>query len=224
MPKVEYSADVTLDLGTRSSGAPMIMKGKVYSAKGKERREMAIEQHRSIFITDRNSKTSWILMPERKMYMVAGGTGKEEQDPERMMREGDVKLTKLGSESVNGVATTKYRMVVTSKRGEPVEGLVWITGDNIPVRMENTSKDSARVFRIDYTNLKIGKQSQALFEIPAGYHEMKMPTFPGMDLKPGTGASTGGPPGEGSEEQAAQMRKQLEEMMQQFQKQSGGGK
>ena len=90
------------------------------------------------------------------------------------------------------------------------------------VRMENASKDPAKFFRIDYTNLKVGKQDPALFEIPAGYQEMKMPTFPGMDLKPGAGGSSGGPAGEVSEEQAAQMRKQLEDMMKQIQK--GGGK
>jgi hypothetical protein len=207
MPRVEFSADVTMDLGGGSSGAPTAIKGRLYSAKEKERREMAVERQQSVILTDRGKKKAWVLMPQQRLYMVVSGQGKQEEDPSRLIREGDVKLTNLGSERVNGMATTKYKIVVTTKSHEPIEALAWLTSDYVPVRMESVTQGSARSFRVDHTNIKVGKQDPALFEVPAGYREMKMPFLPEMDVTPGEGS-----PGEGD-----RMRQQLENLMKQFQ-------
>ena len=125
-------------------------------------------------------------MPSEKMYMESHSDPKK-NDPERMMREGNVKFTKLGSERVNGMRTTKYKFEVVHKDGGRFDGHHWMTEDNIPVRMMSTSK--GQQFRIDYTNIKIGKQDPRLFEIPAGYSRMEMPQVSGW---PPTGMGSGG--------------------------------
>ncbi len=219
-PKVGYSADVKMDMGKGPDGRPMIFPGKVYFSGGKERRETVTFGHKSIIIWRRDKGVSWILMPDRKMYMEQRG-GTEKEDPGRMMREGNVKLTKLGSERVNGMATTKYKIEVVDKKGRPFEGHLWVTNQKVPVRMEGTSKGT--LFRIDYTNIKIGKQDARLFEIPAGYERVAIPGMPGG---PPSGLKPRGqipqmpqsrPPGM-TKEQWEQMKK----MMEQMQRQQGG--
>lgn len=202
-PKVGYSADVKMELGNGPDGKPMILTGKAYSSKNKERRELVGFGEKSIMIKRRDKGVSWHLMPKGKMYMESHG-GREKQDPESMMREGNLKLTKLGPERVNGMATTKYRFEVVDQDGSRFVGHHWVTKENVPVRMEGTSK--GRRFRIDYTNIRIGKQDPRLFEIPAGYKRIAIPEMPGRVLQ-------GTPSGGMTKKQAEQMRKQMEEMM-----------
>lgn len=213
-PKVGYSADVRMDMGKGPYGKPMIMTGKLYFSADKERREMVGFGNKSIIIRRRDKGVTWQLMPREKVYMESHG-GPEHQDPERMMREGRVKFTKLGSERVNGMPTTKYRIEIVHEDGSRFNGHHWITKKNIPVRMKGVSK--GRRFQIDYTNIQIGKQDPTIFEIPAGYRRMAMPQMPGW---PPTGMGSSGARPEGSatggmsKEQVEQMRKQMEEMMQ----------
>jgi hypothetical protein len=221
-PKVGYSADLKMDMGEGPDGRRMIFPGKVYFSGDKERRETVGFGHESIIIWRRDKGVSWILIPDRKMYMEQRG-GTEKEDPERMMREGNVKLTKLGSERVNGMATTKYKIEGVDEKDRPLEGFLWATNDDVPVRMEGTSQ--GKRVRIDYTNIKIGKQDPRLFEIPAGYERAAMPGMPGG---PPSGVQPRGqmpqmpqnrPPGM-TKDQWEQMKK----MMEQMQKEQGGGK
>lgn len=212
-PKVGYSADVKMNMGKGPDGKPMILTGKVYSSNKKERREMVGFGEKTIMIRRRDKGVSWHLIPKRKMYMENLG-GRGDQDPESMIREGNLKLTKLGSERVNGMPTTKYRIETVHKDGSRFVGHHWITKENIPVRMEGTSK--GQHFRFDYTNIKIGKQDHRLFEVPAGYQRLAIPEMPGWSPM---GRSSSGKMPQGSfsggmtKEQAEQMRKQMEEMM-----------
>lgn len=223
-PKVGYSADVRMDMGKDPNGRPMILTGKVYFSGEKERRETVGFGHKTIIIWRRDKGLSWHLIPEQRMYMERRGSV-DDQDPEGMMREGDVKVTKLGSETVNGMGATKYRIETTHEDGSRSVGHYWVTQDDVPVRMEGTSKNQH--FRIDYTNIKTGNQDPRLFEVPAGYQRMAMPQIPGSPPTGmrGRGAMPQGqnPPPGMTQEQIEQMRKQMEEMMKNLPKQQGGG-
>ena len=217
-PKVDYSADMRMDMGKDPYGKRMIMTGRLYFSPKKVRREMTGLGNKTIIIQRRDKGVNWHLMPSEKMYMESHSDPKK-NDPERMMREGNVKFTKLGSERVNGMRTTKYKFEVVHKDGGRFDGYHWMTKDNIPVRMMSTSK--GQQFQIDYTNIKIGKQNPRLFEIPAGYRRMTMPQVPGWpSTGMGSGATRpgGSAPGGMSKEQVEQMRKQMEEMMKRMKK------
>lgn len=60
-------------------------------------------------------------------------------------------------------------------------GFMWMSKDNIMVKMDAVAidKGSKNRFKSELTNIKIGKQDPALFEIPPGYQKMSMP---GMDM------------------------------------------
>lgn len=218
-PKVGYSADMKMDMSEGRDGKRMIVKGKIYaSPNGSERREIVAEGQKNVIIKRRDKQVTWILMPQQKMYM-ENRAGENERDPEGKMQEGDVKFTKLGSETVNGMRTTKYKIEAVHKDGGRFIGHRWVTKQNIPVRMEGTSNGNR--IRIDYTNIKTGKQDPRLFEIPAGYQKFATPGMPGrppMGMKRGGEMPQGMPPGGMTKEQAEQMRKQMQEMMKQMQK------
>ncbi len=204
-------------------GRPIILTGKVYFSNGKERRETVGFGRKTIIIWRRDQGVTWHVMPEQRMYWESRSGDDEEQNPERMMREGNVKITKIGSETVNGMSTTKYKIEGVNKKGHRFEGYLWATNDDVPARMEGTSK--GRRVRIDYTNIKIGKQDPRLFEVPPGYQRMATPQMPGWPPPGmrGRGEMPQGPPPGMTQEQMEQMRKQMEEMMKSMQKQQGGG-
>ena len=101
IPKVDYSADMVMTGESDSEGESLVVKGKVFSTKDKERREMDVSGQKSIMITRRDKQVVWILMLNEKMY-IENPMDKMENDPVRMMKEGQIKLTKLGKEKVNG--------------------------------------------------------------------------------------------------------------------------
>ena len=190
LPLVDYSADMNMDAGSSPDGKPMVMKGKIFASKEKERRVMASGGNESIIITRRDKNVTWILMPDQKMYMESLDS-EPEKDPERMVKEGKIKFDKLGREKVNGVSANKYKIQVGDDKGDQFEGHLWLTDENILVRMEGSSPEmgpKGRV-RLDYTNIKIEKQNPGLFEIPAGYKRFAMPQMPGI---PGMGTMPGG--------------------------------
>jgi hypothetical protein len=221
-PTVGYSADVRMDMGKDPDGRPIILTGKVYFSGDKERRETVGFGQKSIIIWRRDKNITWTLIPDRKIYMERRGAD-EKHNPERMMREGNVTITKVGSETVNGMATTKYKIEGVNERGHRFEGFLWATNDDVPARMEGTSK--GKRVRIDYTNIKTGKQDPALFRVPADYQLVASPGMPGWGP---TGVEPKGqmpqmpqsrPPGM-TKDQWEQMKK----LMEQMQKQHGGGK
>jgi hypothetical protein len=215
-PKVDYSADVKMDMGKGPDGRPMIFPGKLYFSGDKERRETVGFGQKSIIIWRRDKGVSWILMPDRKMYMEQRA-GTEKEDPERMMREGNVTITKVGSETVNGMATTKYKIEGVNEKGHRFEGFLWATNDDVPARMEGTSQ--GKRVRIDYTNIKTGKQDPALFRVPADYQLAASPGMPGWGP---TGVTPKGqmphmpqePPPGMTTEQWEQMKKIMEQHQQ----------
>jgi hypothetical protein len=87
----------------------------------------------------------------------------------------DMTIEKVGTDTVNGIATTKYKMLMKDKSAG---GFIWLTAEHIPLQMDFISKEGSEKSRIkmSMSNLKLGKQDLALFELPEGLNPM-----PGMD-------------------------------------------
>ncbi len=154
-----FSADVFVHHGKDT------MQGKMYFAQDKARFETA----GMVSITRMDKKVVWLLMPTEKMYMeqtlrlenmVAGG----EAVP------GEVERTLLGSETVNGYLTNKYRIVVQSE-GRRQAMLQWLMVDGmLPVK---TAAEDGKWWQ-EFRNIKLGEPDADLFEVPAGYKKFSM--------------------------------------------------
>jgi hypothetical protein len=180
-PQVEYSADTTMET------AEVSMKGHVNYAPTRERRDMVTDGgDKMIMITRHDKKVAWTLMPAEKMYMEMNldqASSQAKDDTSKYK----IEQTVVGPDSLNGVNTTKSKIIMTGPKGEKMAGFMWTTKDNIVVKMDAIAidkKDKHR-FKTELTDLKIGKQDPALFEIPAGYSKM------GMDIS-SIGAMLGG--------------------------------
>jgi hypothetical protein len=199
-PKVEFSADMTMTLKSPGSDQTHTIQGKVFSAKGKERTDISRGGRTMTIIKDRNKDEMLTLMPGQKMYM-KNQDPQARKDPETMIRDGELKLTRQGSENINGQTTTKYKIESTQKAKESFTGYAWFTKQNIPIRIKTTSTDGGGMRQdmdINYTNIVIAKQDPELFTVPGDYREL--PT--------GMGGMGGGAQGMSPEQM-----KQLKEMM-----------
>lgn len=221
-PAVDYAADVVMQI-TREGGETATVTGKVYASGEMERRETTVMGRTSIIITRRDRQVSWVLLPGQNMYVEHRSAGQEE-DPYAAWAKADVTLTKLGQERINGVEATKYRAEVPAKDGRIDTGLVWLTQEDIPVRMEaQVAEEGSRHLTIDYTHIQVGRQEAALFEIPAGYQMMAVPQLGKVPLGPGHGGPTGAPPtGQPTAEQMRQIREQMQRQMEEMLKQAPG--
>lgn len=168
-PQVEYSADTMLETAESS------MKGKIYAAPGKERREMGAGGETMVSIMRHDKKVSWMLMPQMKMYMempVSEGGGGKAPD----LSDFKMEFTEVGPEQLNGIATIKSKVVMSGK-GSKMGGFAWRTKEGVMVKLDAIAinKGDKMRFKQELTNLKIGKQDAALFEIPSGYKPMSIP-------------------------------------------------
>ena len=173
-PRVDYSADSTMEMD-----GGMTMKSHVSHTLGKERMEMG-GAGGSVTIIRKDKKVMWQLMGD--MYMEMPLDQSNASDLSAM----DVEQTTVGEETINGIKTTKSKVIATKKDGSKFGGFFWTTKDGITVKMDLLSKEGDKKMRMasELTNLKIEKQDPALFEIPAGYTKNDMGAMMGQGGMP----------------------------------------
>ncbi len=226
-PKVEYSADRVMET------EEMTIKGKVYHAPQKDRSEMSMEGMTQVSIMRRDKKVMWILMPAQKAYMehaMGKPNPKEQEQPDDM----DYEMTKVGEEKLEGLNTTKYKIVAKSKDGTKMGGFMWMAHkEGIMVKMDAiaaTEGKEKRRMKMSLQNIKIGKQDSSLFEIPSGFSRMNMPGMMGGGPPSGGGrpSKAGGPPagmppGVGPNMTPDQIEAMKKRMMEQYGQGAHGG-
>ncbi len=158
---VDFSADM---VSTTNEGT---FKGKIYVSKDRVRMEVP----QSVTITRMDKKVLWILMPAEKMYM------EQPFDPRNIVVAtekvpGEIERKLIGKESVNGKMTDKYS-VVSEVDGMKESVFQWIDpASKIPIK--TMAQDGS--WTMEYQNMSMGSEPDSLFEIPAGYQKMKLPS------------------------------------------------
>lgn len=166
-PKVQYSADSVFET------ADSVQQGRVYYAPGMERREYVEDGQNMVMIIRNDKKKVLMLMPDDKMYMeMAMPKGGRKDDISGYKMEGSV----VGQEKMNGVETTKKKMIMTAPDGSKMGGFSWVSKEGITVKLDAIAVDKTSKERIkqELSNIQVGKQDPSLFEIPKGYTNMAM--------------------------------------------------
>jgi hypothetical protein len=120
-------------------------------------------------------QTTYTLMLDQKMYMEIPGeqTGSTAADFDGKPCDGYENAKKIGSESVNGRATQKWRCTgeLQPVPGEPAaDSTSWFDPElGYPVR---EVKDNGDAFEV--RDIRIARQDGSLFEIPAGFEKLDM--------------------------------------------------
>ena len=174
---VEYSADQVLE--AEDGG----MKSRMYYTPTKERREMNQGGQSMVMIMRHDKKVMWTVMPEEKMYMEAAmkpSTDKTDMSAYK------IEQTPVGQEMLNGVNMSKSKIIMTHSGGSKMGGFMWMTKEGIMAKIDAIAveKGSKDRFKMEQTNIKVGKQSADLFELPRGVEKMDMGGM-GMDMMKG---------------------------------------
>lgn len=121
----------------------------------------------------------FVLLPDAKVYAAAtpdDSADTEDNSPDRLLHLEPVSTTyqSLGSETIAGRNTHKYRIVVNGSAPENVtqnETLMWIDEAlNMPIRSETKSGDGTRT-TMELSDITLNPDS-GLFQIPTGYEKI----------------------------------------------------
>ena len=173
--RAEYSADSTME-----SDGGMSMKSRVYHTPDKDRTEMGGADG-SIMIMRRDKNVMWQLFGNMYMESPLAQSNAGGMEDMEILEQKDV-----GEETINGIKTTKSKIIAVKKDGTKFGGFFWTSREGITVKMELLSKEGDKKIRMasELTNLKIEKQDPALFEIPAGYTKNDMGAMMGQGGMP----------------------------------------
>ena len=177
-PDKQFSADQVI---TTKDG--MTIQSKVYVDSGKIRTD--IDAHgmsmSSIILPD--EKKMYTVMQQQKMVMEMPLSDAKAKQAAAAAGGGNAKFELVVPDTVDGTATTKYKM--TTDNSTKVF-FWWINpATHSPVKM---AADDGSV-TMSWKNYKTGAQDPALFQPPSGYQVMQMPA--GMSM-PGGGGGAGG--------------------------------
>ncbi len=236
VPKVDFSADSVTRISGMGApptpgaapGQPMEITGKMYQSGEKSRQEVNMGAMQNVVINRRDKKVVWTIMPMTKSYMEFNAEDPKvmkKDDIQNFWKTHDAKLEKIGKEEVNGVETTHSKVTIASAtpEGHSFQGEVWLSKDNIPMRMKTSPTQGGEVL-MELKNVKIGKQDASLFELPEGYNKMQMPDLSGLAGAAGAAPGAAGQPGTAggrpqmSPEQMKQLQEQLRKQLEQMQK------
>jgi hypothetical protein len=143
--------------------------GKIWTMPGKERHEQAIQAFRPVFLLRSDNPIGEIVVPQ--LHTTVQFTMPPEM---RLLRSPVLTKKPAGEESVNGIATTKYRIDETVPEGH-AEGMLWLSRDGIPMKLAGSfTAQNGRVstIRWELSHVKIGPQPAALFEAPPEYSKL----------------------------------------------------
>lgn len=170
LPKAAYSADVTYTARGHETTGHVNVDGP------KERREMRTATGKTqIAIIRRDQGKVYDLRPQKHLAIelriaaaeAAGTTGLPGIDVDSFY---GAEVLPQGSETIDGMQTTKYAVKLEAGPELTVNATVWSTEDGIIVRMiGQTSIDGENPpARMELRNIKLGPQDAALFEVPQG--------------------------------------------------------
>ena len=161
--RIGFTADRTLVVDGR------VYQGKIWTMPGKERHEQAIQAFRPVFLLRGDNPLGEVVLPQLHTIVQFA------MPPElRLLSHPDLTKNPLGEETVNGIATTKYKIDQTVPEGHAA-GLLWLSRDGIPMKLTGSftaSNGKVSTVRWELRHVKIGPQPAALFEAPQGFSKL----------------------------------------------------
>ncbi len=158
----DFSADMVIQpKGEEATTGKMFVKGD------KIRQETKEDGETQIMIIRPDKKVTWMIAPEEKTYMEMPYQS-EDKTFEEWTAEKEKQAKYLGDETVSGLACKKYESIEDGDKT-----FIWISKQfPFPIKVEDSE------VTMEYRNVKAGPVEDSLFEIPAGYRKISMPTVP----------------------------------------------
>lgn len=146
------------------------VKGKVYHAPGKERREYRWRDEDQILLLRRDLMQAYWLLPSRRMYvsLALDNLGEAGDGLNALV----LNRTFEGGEKLDGVDVRRFRITGESPAGTRFAGTIWQNPEGVVVKATGTDtffvKQGTPV-EIGLGNITYGNQDDSLFDLPVGY-------------------------------------------------------
>jgi len=175
--QVSFMADATIET------AEGTLTETIRYVPGMVRDDVLMSGQQMVFIQRFDLGKMWMLIDAQKVYIETDMTESSDQLEQYQLVEREV----MGQETVNGMDTTKYKVIYKSAKGK-YGGFAWFTDDMIAVKAFLISEADGEKQRIKFeiTELTRGPQDRSLFELPAGYGRLDLGAMSGKNL-PGFG-------------------------------------
>jgi hypothetical protein len=168
LPTASFSADMHVNVRDRKA-----VEVKLFSTPSNLRYEFTARGQRRIILIDRLKKQLFVLDPRGKRYLARPYT--KRADLVAQMPPKNPTLEKIGAEKIGAIAVVKYQVKGATHGGAPFDGHIWLTRENVIVRVRGFVKRRSRTVRalIELKNLKIGPVQPGLFLVPKDYKLFK---------------------------------------------------
>lgn len=170
-----YSATRTL----QSSEGTFTM--REWAEPNKTRIEMTVAGQSVAFINREDLNIAWQLFLTQEFYSEISLSEFSDQAGDDL---NIIEYRKVGSETISGILTDKYRIVADDSEGNRVEGFYWVSRSGILVKTEAMVDDGQETFSfiMTLTDIVEGNQPDSLFEVPANFTELPSlpPGLPGL--------------------------------------------
>ena len=143
--------------------------GKMWHMPGEQRHEQELPAIKPVFILRAGDTRGEVVLPQ--LHTVV-----EIPLPEELSILSNPNLLRrpVGQETVDGITTTKYAVEEGLGAGHIV-GALWLSRDGIPMRCDGKfepKKGKTSTIHWELSNVKFGKQDEALFTAPQGYAKL----------------------------------------------------
>jgi hypothetical protein len=177
-PRIGFSAERILVFNGKS------YIGEMWSMPGEQRHEQVLPSLKPVFILHADSAIGDILLPQLH-------TAVEFAMPKVLAALSQPGLLgkPVGTETVNGIATTRYAVDREIPEGR-LSGTLWLSADGIPMRCDGSlTRRDGKVSTVHWElrHVRIGPQDATLFTVPAGYSKLSpqaASTLLGLRLAP----------------------------------------
>jgi len=181
-PAVDYAAEFKIQ-----NFGPKV-RGRVYGAPGKERRETPDPWGGSTIIFRYDLGVAWLIVPGGPRYtefpLRPPGSAAL---PPGVVPPG---LARLEDDDINDIPATKYAFPPTPSGPG---GQVWLSREGIALRIDGQPRPGFPEIRFELDNVTYAPQNPNLFELPAGYQRID-PQMPPTAAAPPQGLQPQFPP------------------------------
>jgi len=170
--KVPFSADRSVVSNGKTYD------GRVFAAPGMQRHEQVINGLPVVAILRADREVAWLMLPGLHIYA-------EFAFPKAVTEYDGVGAlgAPVGNDVVAGLKSARYRVEHEGTDGSALDGWVWMTGDGIITKLDGTyNSPKKKEVKATYmlSNVKLGPQDPALFEIPKGVNKLSPEAVQGL--------------------------------------------
>jgi hypothetical protein len=177
--KRDFTALMVSTTVNKSRTDTMVMEASIAKAGEKFRSDMDLskmangqqgmppELNRMVVISRGDKQVGYTLYPNKKKYITRPETEKEKGN------EPKIEKTKVGSETIDGHPTDKFKVRIIHKDDKVYEGFMWNARDLDGMTIKTETENNDFKMTTEFKHIVFNRPEASLFEIPSGYTEAK---------------------------------------------------